>query len=98
MIEPIEKSVKVSVTPTISELVNIIWNMGCEEQAELLHKLACWFDCSCGYEQMLYTADEIVKHGYPNTVGMFVDRLHEYLGTKPLVFDKKRRCKNEDSN
>jgi len=88
MIKPVTKCVRVSVTPTINELADIIWGMDCEEQAVLLQLLACRFDTPDGYMQMLNTSTEVVEHGYPNTVGSFVDKLYEYLGWGQLNYIK----------
>lgn len=96
MIRPVTKCVKVSVTPTINELADIIWGMDCEEQAMLLQLLACRFDTTDGSMQLLNVSTEVVEHGYPNTVGSFVNKLYEYLGWRTLLEEiKKNRLKKK---
>lgn len=89
MIRPVTKCVKVSVTPTINELADIIWGMDCEEQALLLQILARQFNTPQGYTQMSYIADEVARKHLLVTIGTFIDRVYEYLGWGTLKEIKK---------
>lgn len=84
MNDSIVRDVQVKITPTVSEIAKLIWDMDAEEQSFLLYLLAQKFNNAHGYMQMAYTAESIVKSAYDSEVGHFVDCLQEYLGYEAL--------------
>jgi hypothetical protein len=78
----IQRNVPISIEPSVGEIADIIWSMDSDEQTFLLMQLA--FKLSKkrmnGYMQMLAIAESIKERDVIETVGDFIDDLHEYIG------------------
>ena len=84
----IKRKVEALITPSVGEIVEMIWSMDAEEQAQLICRLAGLVSANHGNAlmQMAYITDELDTYtdNHRNNIGQLFDDFNEYFSKEAL--------------
>lgn len=84
--EAIRQNINIAITPRPRDLARVVHSMDADEQVQFLEQLfyEAFEGTGTGYTQLDFIREAVKKWKAQGKVGIMIDIIHDYLGTKGL--------------